>query len=126
VQGWQRIIAALTTDAASAARTVFDILNEPDALNLRWEAYTDASGRALPSVSDAYHRIMADGFAINPGKFSTTCRGGAACVATQQTYVHVSNRTREYTCHISGRCSPTSLPRAPSPCTNRVFSQQLV
>ena len=97
MQGWQRIIAAVTNDAHSAARTVFDILNEPDALNLRWEAYTSASGRALPSVSDAYHQIMAEGFAINPGKFRSTlfqilC-SVAARVADQQTCMHMSADT---------------------------------
>ena len=66
-QGWQRIMTAIAADPESRARTVFDILNEPDSLGLRWEAHTNASGVALLSVADAYHEIMAAGYATNPG-----------------------------------------------------------
>ena len=58
---------AVAADAASAARTVFDILNEPDVHGLRWEAHTNGSGYHLPSVADVYHQIMAMGHRINPG-----------------------------------------------------------
>jgi hypothetical protein len=58
---------AVAEDAASAARTVFDVLNEPDVHDLRWEAHTNGAGHLLPSVADVYHQIMAIGHGINPG-----------------------------------------------------------
>ncbi len=61
-------MTAVAADPASKARTVFDILNEPDSLGLRWEAHTNATGAALPSVADAYHQVIAAGYAVNPGQ----------------------------------------------------------
>ena len=58
---------AVAADSASAARTIFDILNEPDVHGLRWEAHTDAAGRRMPSVADVYHQMLAIGHGINPG-----------------------------------------------------------
>ncbi len=58
---------AVASDPASAARTVFDILNEPDVHGLRWEAHTNTSGYRMPAVADVYDQILAMGHAINPG-----------------------------------------------------------
>ena len=58
---------AVAADPASAARTVFDVLNEPDVHGLRWEAHTNVNGYHMPSVADVYHQILAMGYAINPG-----------------------------------------------------------
>ena len=66
-QGWRRIMEAVAADPVSAARTVFDILNEPDVHGLRWEAHTSATGYHMPSVADVYHQILAMGHTINPG-----------------------------------------------------------
>ena len=70
-QGWRRIMEAVAADAHSAARTVFDILNEPDVHELRWEAHSNGTGHRLPSVADVYHQIMAIGHRINPGALLT-------------------------------------------------------
>ena len=58
---------AVASDPTSAARTVVDVLNEPDVHGLRWEAHTNATGYRMPSVADVYHQILAMGHAINPG-----------------------------------------------------------
>ena len=60
---------------------MFDILNEPDSLGLRWEAHTSAAGAALPSVADAYHQVMAAGYAVNPGG-----RRGKPCLCLPPRY----------------------------------------
>jgi len=82
-QGWQHIMTAVAAEPASKARTVFDILNEPDSLGLRWEAHTSAAGAALPSVADAYHSVMAAGYSVNPGGRAVnpggTCRQWVLC-----------------------------------------------
>lgn len=58
---------AVAADPVSAARTTFDILNEPDVHGLRWEAHINATGHHMPSVAGVYHQILAMGHGINPG-----------------------------------------------------------
>ena len=64
---------AVALDPASRARTLFDILNEPDVRGMRWEAYTNASGYAMPGAADIYHQMLDIGHSINPGAAYIVC-----------------------------------------------------
>ena len=67
-QGWTEIIQRVTADPYAKAYTIFDILNEPDAVNLRWQPYSGSCpGGTCPGVRDLYHRIMQIGNKINTG-----------------------------------------------------------
>ena len=59
---------AVEKDPASRARTIFDIINEPDVVLMRWETYTNTSGFVMPGAADVYHQMLAIGHKINPGR----------------------------------------------------------
>lgn len=61
---------AVARDPITRARTIFDLVNEPDVRAMRWEAYTNSSDYHIPSVADIYHQMLDIGYAINP---STHC-----------------------------------------------------
>ena len=57
---------AVAQDPVARARTLFDILNEPDVAQLRWEPYTNSSGFAVPGVADIYHQMLDISYEVNP------------------------------------------------------------
>jgi len=65
VRGWTDIMERVAADPYARAYTIFDILNEPDSVNLRWQGYSGCGG-VCPGVGDLYHRIMQIGNKINP------------------------------------------------------------
>mmetsp|Transcript_3804 Transcript_3804/g.10936 ORF Transcript_3804/g.10936 Transcript_3804/m.10936 type:complete len:758 (-) Transcript_3804:1267-3540(-) len=58
---WKKIMSEVNKDSYSRRRVIFDVLNEPDAQALRWEAQA-----GKPGMSDAYHSVMAAAYSINP------------------------------------------------------------
>ena len=63
-QGWTNIMNAVAADPWASAYTIFDILNEPDAQGLCWQARNGAM-----AMGDMYHNIMNIGYQINPCNF---------------------------------------------------------
>ena len=61
LQSWTDLMTAVSADPWASAYTMFDILNEPDARGLKWQASNGAQG-----VGDMYHQIMSIGNKINP------------------------------------------------------------
>ena len=59
---------AVAHDPVSRARTMFDIINEPDVVEMRWESYVNSSGYEMPGAADVYHQMLDIGYNINPGK----------------------------------------------------------
>ncbi len=66
----------VAADDYARAYTIFDILNEPDARNLRWQAYSSPScpGGTCPGMGDLYHQIMSIGHKINPSAWPSSQR----------------------------------------------------
>ncbi|KAK9864612.1 hypothetical protein WJX84_011232 [Apatococcus fuscideae] len=62
VQSWVKLITAISADGVAQARTMVDILNEPDWMNLRWEA---SDGK--PGAGDLYLQAMDALYSVNPG-----------------------------------------------------------
>lgn len=67
LQSWRTIMQAVARDPVSCARTMFDIINEPDVVEMRWEPYVNSSGYAMPGAADVYHQMLDIGYSINPG-----------------------------------------------------------
>ena len=67
VQKWRVIMQAVADDPVSRTRTIFDLINEPDVVLMRWETYTNDTGYVMPGAADVYHQMLAVGHAINPG-----------------------------------------------------------
>ena len=62
MQGWRRIARAVNSDPVVARRCFYDVLNEPDAFGVRFEA---REGR--PAMKDLYLQVFDAIYAINPG-----------------------------------------------------------
>ena len=58
---------AVARDPVSRARTMFDIINEPDVVEMRWEPYVNSSGYEMAGASDIYHQMLDIGYNTNPG-----------------------------------------------------------
>ena len=71
IQKWRVLMQAVADDPVSRARTIFDLINEPDVVRMRWETYTNSSGYVMPGAADVYHQMLAVGHAINPGTYTT-------------------------------------------------------
>ena len=63
LQRWKKIVHAINRDPYAKGRVIYDILNEPDASDLRWEYSSNASS---PSVTSNYLSFMDMAHAINP------------------------------------------------------------
>ncbi len=61
-QGWTRLAKAVNADSKVSNRIVYDILNEPDAFNVKFEPQ---NGR--PGMRDLYFSAFDAIYAVNPG-----------------------------------------------------------
>ena len=107
VQGWTRIAKAVNTDSAVANRVFYDILNEPDAFGLRWEA---ANGN--PAMKDLYFAAWDAIHAVNPGMLQT-------CTQLKQQCMHPPTACSQ---HGLSYCL---LVAVPPPCSIRVCARGL-
>ncbi len=57
----------MAQDPVVSANVIFDILNEPDSYGLTWDG-TQLDGQGLGYW---YHQVMAMGYSINPGAFTS-------------------------------------------------------
>ncbi len=55
LDGWSNLLGALNRDPYAAARTIVDIINEPEARQLGWD-----------DINPLYHKVMQIGYDINP------------------------------------------------------------
>lgn len=62
LEGWSRLLGAINQDPYAAARTVVDIINEPEGRQLGWD-----------EAGALYHKVMQIGFDINPREALMPC-----------------------------------------------------
>jgi hypothetical protein len=61
LQGWLRVARAVNVDPAVSNRVFYDVLNEPDAFDVRFEP---ANGR--PGMNDLYFLAFDAIYSVNP------------------------------------------------------------
>lgn len=74
---WKQLAQAIANDPISSRYTILDILNEPDAKSLRWEA---ANG--LPGAGDLYLQAMDAIYSVNPSQLMAIEATGQASSLT--------------------------------------------
>lgn len=76
MQGWTRIAKAVNTNTEVAHRIVYDVLNEPDVLAVKFEP---SNGK--PGMRDLYFKSFDAIYAVNPGasQYRTIKAGHCNC-----------------------------------------------